>query len=89
MKQFEPYWETNEVEDTHFFRIKKLLIAVVQPADTDGKYCIYAYDSDWQDLYMEQYKTDMPEFDTLELAKSAAEGTFVGWMLAIQQEFDL
>lgn len=78
------YWDNNEDEGTYFLRVKGLLIAVIQPSDTEGKYCIYAYDSDWQDLYLQSFGTDMPEFDSIEIAKSEAERLFIKWVLALK-----
>lgn len=80
-KQYDPY--------TYILIINGLQVASVQPGN-DSPYCIYAYDSDWQQVFIDHLGSDIiDDFDTAEIAMKSAELVFIGWLYKTCNDFKL
>ncbi len=82
-------WKQYEGQpDEHFLIVRGVQVAVIQSNDEDevGKpWTLYAYDSDFQDMYADKIGNTLPCCETVEKAKEIAESVFIEWIKAVFQ----
>lgn len=72
-------WTDYEGANSSILFVNECIVATVQEGD-EKHFQIYAYDSDFQDVFSNKLGNCIVEFDTIEEAKKAAEDVFMKWL---------
>lgn len=80
MNNLKNSWIFWEDQNTYNLVVNSVQIASVQESDNGG-WDIYAYDSDWQEVFHESLGNSIVNFDTSDIAKDRAETVFHCWLV--------